>query len=168
MRFAFLLRNNIGGTSMTAQTQIKDIMSKKLKTCHKETTIQDVARMMADMDCGAIPVVDSSKTLRPLGIITDRDIVSRTIAKGIDPMGRTAGDCMTKNCYTITEDTSIANCLKEMEEKQVRRIVVVDNAGRCRGVVSQADIARHASDGRIAKLLRMISQPARGRRRAAA
>jgi len=144
------------------RTQVKDIMTKNLKTCLKETNLKDVANMMTGGDCGAIPVVDSSQNLKPVGIITDRDIVGRIIAKGIDPYTKKASDCMTDKCFTVDENASISECLKLMEDNKVRRVVVVDNGKKASGIISQADIALHSEDGKIAKLLRAISRPMKG------
>src|SRR5438876_726323 len=78
--------------------------------CISETTLQEVAQMMIDHDCGEIPVVENQKTKLPIGVITDRDIVCRTVARGLNPLDLAVGDCMSKPCVTVTPDMSIEEC----------------------------------------------------------
>ena len=74
--------------------QVKDIMTPAPTCCTKNAALTDVARMMRDQDCGAIPVIDTDATSQQLvGIITDRDIVVRGLADGTDPLHLTVGDC---------------------------------------------------------------------------
>ncbi|MHB1121348.1 MAG: CBS domain-containing protein [Ramlibacter sp.] len=71
-----------------------------------------------------------------------------------------AADIMTKPVATVTPQTSMADCCKVMEDRQIRRVVVVDDAGRCCGIVAQADIARHDTSKReVAEVLEKISAP---------
>lgn len=138
--------------------QVKDLMTKNPATARPDMGLQEVARMMVDFDCGAIPVVKDDK---PIGIITDRDITCRTVAEGVNPLDKTVDDVMTHQVFTVTPDTNAHDCLLLMEAKQVRRVVVVDgNDNRVLGIVAQADVARHAPARNAAELVRDISQPA--------
>ena len=139
---------------------VKDIMQKSLVCCTQDTRLEYIARMMAERDCGFIPIVNSPEAMNPVGVITDRDIVCRTLARGKDPMSMTAGCCMTMPARTVLADTPLEDCLREMERFQIRRMVVVDAQGRCCGVIAQADIARCASEEQAAELLREVSEPA--------
>jgi CBS domain-containing protein len=138
--------------------QAKDLMTRNPACCTPETSLQEVARMMVDCNCGEIPVVDNHESMRPIGAITDRDITCRSIAKGLNPLNMTAGDCMTSPCVTITLEASLEDCCRLMEENMIRRIPVVDGSGRCCGIVSQADIAQKM-DHIAAEVLRQVSQP---------
>ena len=142
-------------------TCVRDVMTADVEVCTPQTELYYVARMMAERDVGAIPVVESTDTMKPVGIITDRDIVVRVLAKRQDPNDLRCGDCMTSDALTVTPDTSLNDCLDRMEERQVRRMIVVDQAGRCCGIVAQADIARKAPEDETAELVRDISQPDR-------
>jgi len=115
--------------------------------------------MFVDHDCGAIPVVDSVDTRRPIGIVTDRDIACRAVAKGLNALELTARDCMSSPSVTIQEDASLDEAIQLMEDNRVRRLPVVDERGRCIGVVAQADIALSAGKGKTAEVLKEISQP---------
>jgi CBS domain-containing protein len=122
--------------------------------------LADVARLMRDHDCGAIPVVETDATGNKLvGIITDRDIVVRGLADGTDPLRLTAGDCMTMVVATVIPKTSLEDCAQLMEEHQVRRVPVVDDKGDCCGIVAQADLARHAPVKETGEVVREVSQP---------
>jgi CBS domain-containing protein len=141
---------------------VKDAMTRDPACCTPATALHEVARLMAEHDCGAIPVVRDGGERKPVGIITDRDIVVRALADGRDPYGTTVGDCMSNSCVTIAPDATIEDCCKVMEAYQVRRVVVVDEGGRALGVVSQADVATAASDEDVAAVVREISQPGFG------
>jgi len=114
--------------------------------------------MMAEHDCGAIPVVADVFARKPVGIITDRDIVVRGLALGRDPMMLAAGDCMTAPPATVLEETTARECLEVMELGQIRRVIVVDETGSCTGIVAQADLARHLSKRAAGDLVRMVSE----------
>jgi CBS domain-containing protein len=140
--------------------RIKDIMTYDPACCTPQTSLKDVARMMLDCDCGEIPVVDNATNLRPIGVITDRDIVCRSIALGKDPLQMTAEDCMSAPCVAVSPDTTIEECCRILEEKQIRRVPVVDDQGCC-GIVALADIAAHRLRDQLAEVMEEVSQPHR-------
>jgi len=138
---------------------VRDVMTTNPAVCARETRLTEVARMMKDCDCGEIPVVDSKDALRPIGVVTDRDIVVRVIAEGRNPSESSTGDCMTTPVVTVTPDSDLDACVDLMEEKQIRRVPVVDERGRLVGIVAQSDIARKASRNLTSELVREVSQP---------
>jgi CBS domain-containing protein len=137
--------------------RVKDIMSTTVACCSPETPLPEVARMMVDNDCGEIPVVNASGA--PIGVVTDRDITCRTIAEGKNPLVMAAGDCMTTPCVTVTPETSLEECCQTLEKNKIRRVPVVDEAGACCGMVSQADIALNAPKGETVAVVRKVSEP---------
>lgn len=139
--------------------KVQDIMTSSPACCTAETSLREVAAMFVDHDCGAIPVVDGMETRRPIGIVTDRDIACRAVAKGLNALEMTAGDCMSSHPVTVTEDADLDDAMRLMEENRVRRLPVVDAQGRCVGIVAQADIALSAGKGDTAKVVREISEP---------
>jgi CBS domain-containing protein len=139
--------------------RVRDIMSKDVAFCYPETGLPDVARMMVEMDCGEIPVVNASRA--PIGVITDRDITCRTVAKGKNALTMAAADCMTSPAVTVTPETALADCCHVLEENKVRRVPVVDETGACCGMVSQADIALHAPNAETADVVKKVSEPSR-------
>jgi CBS domain-containing protein len=140
--------------------QVKEIMTKNPACCTSDTNLQEVARLMVEHDCGQTPVVESKQSMKLVGVVTDRDIICRTVAEGKNPLEMTAGDCMTSPCVTVTPDTSVEECCKVMEENKVRRVPVLDKGGSCCGIVAQADIAQHASKQKTAEVVIGVSQPA--------
>lgn len=137
--------------------QTREIMTEDPTCCAPETNLEDVARLMEDHDCGEIPVLDEHS--RPIGVVTDRDIACRAVAQGKDPQRTAARDVMSSPVVTATPDTSVEDCCAQMEQNQIRRMPVVDESGGCCGMVSQADIARSASEHESAELVRDVSQP---------
>jgi CBS domain-containing protein len=137
--------------------KVSEIMTERPVCALPRTPLLDVARMMQDRDCGAIPIV--GEDMFPIGIVTDRDIVMRAIALGKDPATLTAGDVMSTPASTITEKASLDDCAEALELAQIRRIIVVDRSGRMTGIVAQADVANHLKKKAAGELLRAISKP---------
>lgn len=139
---------------------VQEIMSKDPTCCTPDTKLDEVARLMADCDCGAIPIVKSMSSKKPVGIITDRDIVTRVLARGEDCLELGAEAAMTPSTVTVEEGADIRDAETLMKEHQIRRIIVVDNEDRCVGILAQADIARHRSDSETGDVVEEISEPA--------
>lgn len=138
---------------------VKEVMTADPACCISETGLQEVAQMMVENDCGEIPVVANEETKLPIGVVTDRDIVCRTVARGLNPLDLTVADCMSKPCLTVTPDTSLEECSRIMEENQIRRVPVVDADGSCCGIVALADIALHAKESVAGEVVKEISEP---------
>lgn len=137
--------------------ELNTVMTANPACCGRETSLQEVARLMADNDCGMIPVVDQQGM--PLGTITDRDIAVRAVAKGGDMNNCCAGDYMSEPVRTVSQDSTLADCCAAMESAQLRRMPVVDSQGRVVGVVAQADIALNSSPSTTAEVVQEISRP---------
>lgn len=138
--------------------KISEIMTKNPACCTSDAGLQQVAKMMVDNDCGAIPVIENESGKKPIGMITDRDITIRTVAAGKNPLELTARDAMTDSVFTVREDSDAEECFNLMEEKQVRRVAVVDNNGAVCGIVAQADVAQYGSNGDAAELVKKVSE----------
>jgi len=115
--------------------------------------------MMVDCNCGEIPVVERGDSGRPIGVITDRDITCRTVARGLNPLDLTVEDCMSSPVITVRPDSSIEELCRILEQHQIRRAPVIDDAGCCCGIVSQADIARVAGRHLAGKVVQEVSRP---------
>lgn len=136
----------------------KDFMTRNPECCTPDTMLQEVARLMVECDCGCIPVVDDTTNRRLIGVITDRDITCRAVSRGINPLDLTARDCMTPNCVTVKEDTSLGDICDVLEEHKIRRVCVTDQLGRLTGIIAQADIAECASKRKAGEVVRVVSQ----------
>lgn len=139
--------------------QVKDVMTADPACCTSETSLHEVAKMMVDHDCGEIPVVEDKENKMPIGVITDRDIVCRTLAKGLNPLDLTVAECMSTPCVTVTPQMSLADCCHVLEENQIRRVPVVDDAGSCCGIVSVADIALQTKKSVAGEIVKEVSEP---------
>lgn len=120
------------------------------------TTLDQVAKMMIQHDCGEIPVVDVND--RPIGVVTDRDIVCRVVADGKNPMAHTVEQCMSHPVVTVRTDEPIERVVSTMEEHQIRRVPVVDERGRCAGIIAQADLASAEPLAEVGELVREVSR----------
>jgi len=134
----------------------RDVMTETPACCSPDTTLDLVAKMMVENNCGEIPIVDRSD--RPIGVITDRDIVCRVVAEGKNPMGHTAESCMTTPVRCVSVDTPIEEIIDLMEMRQIRRVPVVDADGCCTGIISQADLVAISAPRQTAELLSQISR----------
>jgi CBS domain-containing protein len=143
--------------------RVRDVMTPNPRCCAPDTPVQQAAVLMREGDCGAIPVIETASATsegRVIGIITDRDIACRVVATGRDPRQLTVGESMSTPVVTVRADAGLNECCQVMEQRKVRRVPVVDDAGHCVGIVSQADVARHAPEARTGDLVQGISQPA--------
>ena len=140
-----------------ATNTVGDAMSDTLAVCTVDTSIEQIAQLMVQHRCGEIPVVEHVAHRVPLGVVTDRDIVCRLIAKGKNPLEARAEDCMSQPAVTVRTDDSIETAVTVMERHQIRRLPVVDASGVCVGVLAQADIAWNA-DRMVGELVREVSR----------
>ena len=125
-------------------------------TCVKEDqTLAEAARMMRDLDVGALPICGNDERLK--GMLTDRDIVVKCIAEGGDPATATAGSLAEGKPLTIGVDVDIREALEIMQDQQVRRLPVIDDH-RLVGIISQADIARELSAVQTGETVAEISE----------
>lgn len=138
---------------------VQEIMTREPECSTRETKLQDVAAMMARCDCGAIPVVENENSMRPVGIVTDRDIVTRVVAKGEDYQRLDATAAMTTSIVTVGPETPLEEAEEIMKTKQIRRLIVVDDDGRCIGMLAQADVARHRPEVETGDMVEEISEP---------
>ncbi len=140
---------------------VRDVMTARPRCAAPDTPLSQVAELMEAEDIGAIPVVDGDQLA---GMITDRDIVVRAIAKGKDPRGMPTSEISSSDVVTVGPDHDLSDALQLMAHHQVRRLPVVDDENRLVGVVSQADVAIEAKDKSVGEMLAEISKPPQGPR----
>src|SRR5438045_9534439 len=114
----------------------RDVMTSDPACCSPETTLDLVAKMMAQNDCGEIPVIDTSDC--PIGVITDRDIVCRVVAEEKNPAAHTAGSCMTTPVVSVRDSAPVDEVISTMEAHKIRRVLVTDEEGTCVGLIATA------------------------------
>jgi CBS domain-containing protein len=124
----------------------RDVMTQDPACCSPGTTLDQVAKMMIENNCGEIPIVDRSN--HPIGVV----------AEGKNPAGQTADSCMTRPVVTVPADAPLDEVISTMEDYQIRRVPVVDDGGCCAGIIAQADIAATEPPRKTAELVAEISR----------
>jgi CBS domain-containing protein len=138
---------------------IKDIMTRGVETVSPQTTLQEAAARMKTLDVGPLPVCDGD---RIEGMVTDRDIVVRGIAEGRDPRTTKVSDVMTRDVVTCAESDDVRVAARTMKEKQIRRLLVVDDKQKVSGIVSLGDVAVEGDDKMSGDVLEKVSTPSSG------
>ena len=122
------------------------LMSQPVVTCNRSDALSVAAHLMWTLDCGVVPVVDDDDVL--VGIVTDRDVCMAAYTQGRPLQDIPLSTAMSQRVWSCGAGDSIGSVAKLMKKKQVRRVPVIDGNGRPLGIISLADIARHASRSR--------------------
>ena len=133
-----------------------ELMTRRVATVHPATSVERAARLMDECDCGALPVVGDNGVL--IGMVTDRDITIRIVARGREVRNAIVADCMTDHVYACYAHEPIAECMRQMAHHRVRRMPIVDERGRLVGIVAQGDLARHSAQNAAADERRAVAQ----------
>jgi CBS domain-containing protein len=142
-------------------TKVRDVMSNRPRCVSPDTPVSEAAELMESEDVGALPVLDGDELA---GMITDRDIVIRAVARGKDPRGMPVREVSTREVVTVRSDEDLSEALKLMASYQVRRLPVVDDGNRLVGVLAQADVAQEAKEKTVGEVVEEISKPPEGPR----
>lgn len=121
---------------------ISQIMTRDVQVLPPSSTVQQAAEQMGKLDVGAIPVCDGKQLV---GMITDRDIAVRSSAKGQDPKTTKVSEVMSPDVSWCFEDASLADVTRTMQDKQLRRIPIVDRNKQLVGIVALADLANSSA-----------------------
>ena len=136
--------------------KVSDIMTSEVDTCMPNTTLQEAAAKMKEINVGSIPVVDNDKLV---GIITDRDIVVRGIAENVS-LDTAVSEILSESTVTGSKDMSVEEAAELMADHQIRRLPIVEN-DKVVGIVSLGDIAvKDKSYGNADIALDEVSEPA--------
>lgn len=139
--------------------QARDIMTPDPVCCVPEATLQEVAQLMIENDCGCIPIVSDTQRNNLIGVITDRDITSRAVAAGRNPSETRVVDCMTTSVVVGRPEEPVGDIAAKMENAQIRRVPIVDERGCVCGIIAQADLARETPHKLTGEVVREISTP---------
>jgi len=134
--------------------KVKDIMTSGPACCGPETRLDKVAHLMAENDCGALPIVDGT---RLIGIVTDRDIALRGFGRSRNPLDVPVKNIMTIDVLAVDEETDADAALRLMGERRVRRVPVM-RQNKVVGIVAQADLAEHLPAAEVARFLDAVSR----------
>jgi len=122
-------------------TSLRDLATRDVETVGVETTLTECARKIRHAHVGCLIVAEpAGEEMKPLGIVTDRDIVIEAVAPGLDPSTLTAGDVMSRPLATVRTSDDLLDALAHMREQGVRRLPVLDDDGMLYGLVSVQDI----------------------------
>ena len=135
-------------------TTARETMTTGVECVGENATVAEAARKMARLDIGALPICGEDDRLK--GMVTDRDIVVKVIAEGLDPESIAAGDLGQGKPFTVDADAPLSDVVHEMKANAVRRLPVIDNH-RLIGIISQRDIAEVADDSVTGRLVEAIS-----------
>jgi len=135
---------------------LKELMTSPVATVAPDTSLADAAKKMLALDIGLLPVTNGREIV---GIVSDRDITIRAVAKGMDPKRTGVQEVMTKEVFTCPVGSDVQTACSLMEEKQVRRLLVVDADHSPVGIISLGDIALHLRREQAGGVLNKVSQP---------
>lgn len=140
----------------------EDVMTKNPVCCLPADNVVVAAQKMKHNDFGSLPVIESEETKKIVGILTDRDLVLKVVAEGLDPQSVQVKEVMTNNVISFFKDDDLQRALDTMADYQLRRIPVLDNGNRIVGIIAQADIAtRLDQPEKTASMVKDISQSAK-------
>jgi CBS domain-containing protein len=134
-------------------TTARDIMTGGVECVQEDETVLDAARKMDQLGVGALPICGSDDRLK--GMLTDRDIVVKVIAQGKDPAATRAGELAQGKPVTIGADDDLGELVRTMAQHQIKRVPVIDGH-RLVGVVSEADVAEHATPDQVVSVVRGV------------
>jgi CBS domain-containing protein len=135
--------------------KVSEVMTRDVQTVRPDQRVQDAASFMLSADAGSIPVTDGD---RLIGMITDRDIAVRGVAKGYGP-DTPVRELMTDDVICARDTDDLEDVASKMSEAQVRRLPVIDENERLCGIVSLGDLSREADDDCAAEALEGVSEP---------
>lgn len=133
--------------------KVSEAMTAQVVTAAPETPVSEIARLMSQIDSGVIPILEGGKVI---GMVTDRDIVIRVVAKG-GSLETPASQVMTVGAESCRADDNVADATGKMGSLQIRRLVVLDDAGKLAGILSLGDIALDYGDKAVGHTLEEIS-----------
>jgi CBS domain-containing protein len=135
-------------------------MTTEIYCCLPTDSLEEVASVMQSEDIGPVPIVDDLESRNLIGIVTDRDIALRAVARGLDARTTSAEEVMTRELVTCGAEDDIQSALDLMARHQVRRLPIVDGGSRLVGMISQADVATRLNESKkIAEVVEEISRP---------
>ena len=137
--------------------KLSNIMTGGIETITPQASLAEAAKKMASQDIGSLPVCAERR--RVVGIITDRDITVRAVARGMDPNHTRVEEVMTRDVLCCTSDADVEQACELMEKRQVRRLLVTDGSDLPIGIVSLGDIALCLRESQSGGVLKKVSEP---------
>jgi CBS domain-containing protein len=142
-------------------TKVREVMTDRPRCVTLDTPISEAASLMETENVGSLPILEGEELA---GMITDRDIVVRAVAKGKDPRGMPVREVASRELVTVYAEEDLSNALTKMASEQVRRLPVVDEDNRLVGILAQADVALEAKEKTVGEMVEEISRSPSGPR----
>jgi len=142
-------------------TKVREVMTDRPRCVTFDTPISEAASLMESENIGSLPVLEGEELA---GMITDRDIVVRAVAKGKDPRGMPVREVVSRELVTVYAEQDLSDALTKMASEQVRRLPVVDEDNRLVGILAQADVALEAKEKTVGEMVEEISRSPSGPR----
>lgn len=137
-----------------------DIMTKDPVCCLATDTALHTARLMKKHDIGIVPIVENRKNKKLLGVVTDRDLALRVVAKGLDPAETAVARAMSKPAIVCSPDDAWTKALDLMEQHRIKRVLITDVSQRVVGVIAGSDVAlRLRNEQKTGEVVAAIAQP---------
>ncbi len=146
----------------------REMMTADPRYCRPDDTLLQAVEIMRTEDVGPVPVVKDDAHRQLVGIVTDRDIVVKAVAKSRDPQSTRVSEVMSRDLLTCGTEDDHSDAVALMAQHQVRRIPVVNAEGSLVGIISQADVARDANKQDVGEMVEEISEGAGSRKRQSA
>jgi CBS domain-containing protein len=137
--------------------KLSSIMTGGIETIPPQASLAEAARKMASQDIGSLPVCVEPR--RVVGIITDRDITVRAVARGMDPNQTRVEEVMTRDVLSCSSEAEVEHACELMEKRQVRRLLVTAQDETPVGIVSLGDIALCLRESQSGEVLKKVSEP---------
>jgi CBS domain-containing protein len=137
--------------------KLSSIMTGGIESIAPQATLAEAAKKMASQDIGSLPVCADRRTV--VGIITDRDITVRAVARGMDPNHTRVEEVMTRDVLSCSSEAEVEEACQLMEKRQVRRLLVTDGDETPVGIVSLGDIALCLRESQAGEVLKKVSEP---------
>jgi CBS domain-containing protein len=137
----------------------REFMTTNLVCCLPDDVVAKVALLMESANIGSVPVIEDEQTQKLVGIVTDRDLALKIVAKGCDAHSTKVETVMTRQVVTCRAGDDLQKALDAMAEHQLRRIPIVDDNNRIVGIIAQADVATRVNQPeKTATMVKEISQ----------
>ena len=131
----------------------REIMTGGVECIGEDETVLDAAKKMQSLDVGALPICGNDQRLK--GMLTDRDVVVKVLAQGKDPASTKVSELAQGKPVTIGADDDLGELVRTMAQHQVKRLPVIDGQ-QLVGVVSESDVAQHASSDQVAQIVKGV------------
>jgi len=129
--------------SSVRSLRVNDVMNSPVVTSNDNTTINEIAQKLRKHNIGSVVVINNAK--KPIGIVTERDIIRRVLAEKKDPRSIMAKDVMTAPIVSVPTGASLEDAAKLMVQKRIKKLCVIDGKGKTIGVITEGDIVKNAS-----------------------